>query len=155
MTREDWVDERLAARGIRRTGELELVRERPWASILRAPTTSGAVWLKAAASATAFEAPLYELLTEVVPDRVLTPLGVDVERSWILLPDGGPSLGARLEGGELLEALVVVVPQYAELQRELAPHAERMLADGGSRHAPRDPARAVRGGARGRRRLRR
>ena len=47
----------------------------------------------------------------------------------MLLPDGGPSLGARLEGGELLEALVAVVPQYAELQRELAPHAERMLAD--------------------------
>ena len=53
VTREGWVDERLAARGIGRTGELELVRERPWAAVLRAPTTAGAVWLKAAGAATA------------------------------------------------------------------------------------------------------
>jgi hypothetical protein len=106
------------------------VRERPWAAILRAPTTSGAVWLKAAAAATAFEAPLYELLAEVVPAQILTPLGVDPERSWILLPDGGPELGNQAQGAELLEALIGVMPQYARLQRELAPHAERMLAAG-------------------------
>ena len=125
-----WVDEQLARSGIERTGELESVRERPWATILRASTTAGPVWLKAASAATAFEAPLYELLAEVVPDRILTPLGVDVERAWILLPDGGPELGARAEGAELLEALVGVMPQYAGLQRDLAPHAQRMLAAG-------------------------
>jgi hypothetical protein len=125
-----WVDEQLARSGIERTGELESVRERPWATILRAPTTAGPVWLKAASAATAFEAPLYELLAAVVPDRILTPLSVDVERAWILLPDGGPELGARAEGAELLDALVGVMPQYAGLQRDLAPHAQRMLAAG-------------------------
>ncbi len=125
-----WVDERLRERGIERTGELELVRERPWATIMRCPTTSGVVWLKAAGEATAFEAPLYELLAEAVPDRILVPLGVDAERGWILLPDGGPSLGVELEGPEMLEALVEVVPQYARMQRELAPHADRTLAEG-------------------------
>jgi hypothetical protein len=125
-----WLDERLAEAGIARTGEVAQTHLRPWATVLRAPTTRGAVWLKAAGRDTAFEAGLYELLHRVAPDRVLTPLAVDTSRAWILLPDGGPSLGECLKGDPLMAALEQVLPEYGALQRELAPHADEMLALG-------------------------
>ena len=88
------------------------------------------MWLKAAGRDTAFEAGLYELLHRVAPDRVLTPLAVDTSRAWILLPDGGPSLGECLKGDPLMAALEQVLPEYGTLQRELAPHADEMLVLG-------------------------
>ncbi len=91
--------------------------------MLRAATDGGEVWLKAPGAGTAFEVPLYGLLAEVVPDRVLVPLGVDRERGWVLLPDGGEPLGEHLEVDDLAEALAA----YAQLQRDLAPYAGQML----------------------------
>jgi hypothetical protein len=104
---------------VRRTGAVEVFRERPWATILRAPTSDGPVWLKAPAPDTVFEVGLYALLERVVPQRILVPLAVDLERGWLLLPDGG-------EPADLETAL----PAYAELQRALAPHADALLALG-------------------------
>ena len=121
-----WIDERLAASGLVRTGEVEEHRVRPWAAVLRAPTSGGVVWLKAPGAGTAFEVPLYELLSEVSPDRVLTPLGIDRERGWVLLPDGGEPLGEHLGVADLAGALAA----YGQLQRDLAPHAGEMLALG-------------------------
>ena len=62
-----WLDEQLSAAGIDRTGEVDQPHLRPWATVLRAPTTAGLVWLKAAGPGTAFEAELYQLLSQVVP----------------------------------------------------------------------------------------
>src|SRR5690349_3614250 len=87
-----WMDERLADAGATRTGEVEQPRVQSWATVLRAETNRGVVWLKACGPGTAFEVPLYPLLHRLAPDRVLTPIAVDVERSWLLLPDGGPTM---------------------------------------------------------------
>jgi Phosphotransferase enzyme family len=125
-----WLDEQLAAAAIKRTGEVEQPHLRPWATALKAPTSHGLVWLKAAGPGTAFEVRLYQLLHRVVPGHVLTPIAVDVTRGWIVLPDGGPPLAERFSGSELVDALVVALPQYAQLQRELAPHSEELLALG-------------------------
>jgi len=125
-----WLDERLAAAGVERTGEVTQPHLRPWATVLRADTTRGPVWLKATGSGTAFETPLYELLARTVPDRVLTPIGLDARRGWILLPDGGPPLGERLEGAELVDALVGALARYGRLQRELEPAVDDLLAAG-------------------------
>jgi Phosphotransferase enzyme family len=124
---EAWLDERLAAAGISRTGDLELVHERPWATVFKASTSAGQVWLKATGPGTAFEAGLYDLLARVSPDHILVPIAVDLERSWILLPDGGRPLGELLEGEALVEAMGSVLPQYAQLQRDLARHAGDLL----------------------------
>ncbi|WP_394842414.1 hypothetical protein LZC95_35765 [Pendulispora brunnea] len=124
-----WLDERLAAVGIERTGEVEQPHLRPWATALKVPTSRGIVWLKAAGPGTAFEVALYELLHRVVPERVLTPIAVDASRGWIALPDGGPLLG-DVARENLPEALVAVVPEYGQLQRDLAPHVDALLAVG-------------------------
>src|SRR5215210_4091103 len=117
-----WIDRRLADAGRARTGEVEQPRVRPWATVLRASTEDGDVWMKAAGPATAFEAGLYELLAGEAPGDVLVPLAVDVPRGWILLPDGGPS------GGE--DALPAALGQYGRPQRALAPHADALPALG-------------------------
>jgi hypothetical protein len=133
----DWIDERLAVAGTRRTGPVEQPHLRPWATVLSAPTSRGTVWLKAAAPRTSHEIALYELLAREVPEHVIVPLAVDVARGWVLLPDGGTRLGDRVGSDDLVAALCAVLPQYAELQRALAPGAEEILALGAPDMRPR------------------
>ena len=127
---EVWLDEQLERSGIERTGAVEQPRVRPWATVLKAPTNRGVVWMKAAAPATAFEVGLYELLAQTVPDRVLIPVAADVTRGWLLLPDGGEPIAARLDGTDLTDAFADAMAQYGQLQRDLAPHVGELLALG-------------------------
>src|SRR5512147_1867460 len=85
----DWVQARLAARGLHATGGLQ-VRLRPWSVLVRVPVEGRhAVWFKANPPASAFEGPLTAALARWVPGHVLETLAVDAERGWSLLPDGG------------------------------------------------------------------
>ena len=90
-------------------------------------TDQGPVWLKAAGPETAFEVALYQLLERVAPERVLTPIATDPGRGWMVLPDGGVTLGERLDELDPVEAMVVVLPEYGRLQRGLAPHLGELL----------------------------
>jgi hypothetical protein len=121
-----WLDERLAASGIRRTGAVEQPHLRPWATALRAPTDRGPMWLEAAGPETAYEVALYQLLERVAPERVLTPIATDPGRGWMVLPDGGVTLGERLDELGPVEAMVVL-PEYGRLQRDLGPHVDELL----------------------------
>jgi hypothetical protein len=131
-----WVDEQLATAGAARTGDLEQHTLRPWASVFRVPSSVGPLWLKATCPASRFEVGLYRLLEQVAPERVLAPLGISVERGWVLLPDGGRSLGERLDGPPLVAALEEALPTYAQLQRDLCPHADELLRLGVSDMRP-------------------
>ena len=113
-----------------RTGPVEQQHVRPWSTVLRVPTADGPVWFKAANRDTGFEPALYALLERVAPERILTPLAVDEERRWLLLPDGGPTLGERAEGSALVEGFAEALPRYAELQLALAPRTEELLGLG-------------------------
>jgi hypothetical protein len=115
-----WLDDRLADIGERRTGDVEQPHLRPWATALRAPTSRGPVWLKAPGPGAAFEVPLYRVLTARCADRVLTPLAVDEDRRWLLLPDGGPVLADAVEGEALVGALCAAVRDFGQLQLDLA-----------------------------------
>jgi hypothetical protein len=112
-----WIDAH-----VERTGDVEEVRSRPWATVLRVPTMEGPVWMKLPGPQTRFEVPLYGLLARRVPERVLIPIAADVERGWLLLPDGGPH--ADLDG------LPAALGTYGRLQRELAGDVAEMLALG-------------------------
>jgi hypothetical protein len=93
-----------------------------------APTTGGPVWLKAPGEGTVFEVALYDLLSRVAPEHVLRPIAIDPGRGWVLLPDGGTTLGDA--GVDLVDGLVTVLPQYATLQRDLAVHTGALLSAG-------------------------
>ena len=131
-----WVDERLTEAGLDRVGETEQRSLRPWASVLRVPSSAGSVWFKATGPQARFEVGVYQLLHRVAPERVLTPLASSMERGWVLLPDGGPSFGDRLDGAALVAALGDALPAYAELQLDLVPHAPELLELGVSDMRP-------------------
>jgi len=122
-----WVDEQFRAAGIARAGDVTQPHLRPWGTVLRVPSDAGVFWLKAPGPQTLFEIDLYRLFPVVCPDRTLNPLACDAEQGWMLLPDGGAVLGDRADAGALVEALVRIMPRYAALQRDLAPHVEKLL----------------------------
>jgi hypothetical protein len=126
--RAEWLDERLAAAGLRRTGEITCPHDPPWSTVHTAQTTGGRVWLKAPGPGTVFEVALYDLLARVTPEWILRPIAVDLDRGWVLLPDGGTTLGES--GADVVAGLVAVLPRYAQLQRDLAPHAGELLSSG-------------------------
>jgi hypothetical protein len=90
---------------------------RPWSTALRIPTADGTVWLKAGGPGTAFEAGLVQALTRYGAPHLLVPLAVDVDRGWLLLPDGGPTLRSVLDRDPDLGRWEQVLGKYAELQR--------------------------------------
>ncbi|RSS44014.1 aminoglycoside phosphotransferase family protein [Streptomyces sp. WAC08241] len=128
-----WAERELGRHGLRATGTRE-VRVRPWSVLVRFRTGPGerdAVWFKAGAPDNAFEAPLGDALARWVPDHVVTPLAVDADRAWSLLPDGGPLFRRVLDAGDAgPDAWERAVAQYARMQRALVPHADRMTALG-------------------------
>lgn len=65
-------------------------------------------------------------LARWAPGRVLQPLGVNVERGWSLLPDGGPTV---CESSPVRDPAQweLFLRGHAVLQRDLAPHFSDML----------------------------
>jgi hypothetical protein len=108
-------------------GPIELVRERPWATIVRVPRAGGVAWLKACAPAFAFEARLTAELFARWPDRVSEVLAIDEKRAWILLADAGTPMS---ELGNPPDAWLRVLPGYAELQRGEVAHAADHVVHG-------------------------
>jgi hypothetical protein len=124
-----WATERLAERGLELAGEPAQPHVRAWSTAFRLPVDGGAVWLKSVGPGSAQEPPLVEALGEWTPEHVLAPLAVDRERRLMLLPDGGPTLrqAGRTTSVRAWEALR---RDYAQLQIQVVPHAEEMLALG-------------------------
>lgn len=105
---------------------MELVHERPWATVRRIPITGGVAWFKACAPVQAFEPRLTAALARRWPDRLPAVLAHDEERAWLLLGDAGERLG--FDAGP--EPWLSVLPQYAELQRGEAAQAPEHLHGG-------------------------
>jgi hypothetical protein len=100
------------------------VRERPWATIARAATADGIVWLKACASVQAFEPGLTAELASRWPDRVARVLAHDPARGLLLTADAGEPVATH---GNDPAIWLRALPIYAELQRgEVARAAEHL-----------------------------
>jgi Phosphotransferase enzyme family len=128
-TAEAWATDRLAENGLAVDGPIEQPHVAPWATVLRLPTAHGPFWFKASAPGTAYEHRMFGVLSEVVPEQVLTAIATDVERAWSLLPDAGTRLRDRLEvhPDERFDRWVEVATDHARLQRALAPHSDRLI----------------------------
>jgi Phosphotransferase enzyme family len=117
-----WIHERADV-----TGPIEQPHVVPWSTVLRVPTPTGPVWFKANAPALAYEARLTALLSEQRPDAVPELLASDLDRGWMLMADGGERLRDTVERERDLSRWLDVLPVYASLQIDLAPHAEELL----------------------------
>lgn len=132
---ESWIRAALADWGMTAATEGWRARVRRWSVLYEVPTLSrgpaaGAakpVWFKANPEASRFEAAVSWMLGREHPEHVLTPLAVDTDRGWTLLPDGGPVLREALaaRGSASVADYVPIVRQYAEFQRAVS--AERLV----------------------------
>ena len=127
---DGWVEQSLRDAGIRATGPGEQQRAMPWSTLIRYPTDAGPLWFKANAVGMAHEAGLYALLLQRCPGHVLEPVALDIERGWLLLPDGGLTLrdveGVRTDLA-MWERMLV---EYADMQRTLEAHIDELFAVG-------------------------
>ncbi len=115
----EWIDGHVT-----RTGDVELLRARPWSAIARLPTTAGIAWFKENNPVSAFEPALTELLSRRRPDCL--PEVVAAEGTRMLTLHIGPPLRDVLDSGQTEPAWEDVLPLYAETQidfTELVPAA--------------------------------
>lgn len=139
---EQWIRDRLAADGIRVTGQVAQPRVRFWSTQLRVPTDAGTFWFKENSPTQSFEAGLLATLAHLTPEQVVTPIAVEPSRGWLLSPDAGPTLQAVGGGSE--SDWTRIVREFAQFQRVLAPHRAELLGTGLAAHAAADAVTLVR-----------
>jgi Phosphotransferase enzyme family len=105
-------------------------RPRPWSIVLTVPTSTGACYFKTTAPEMANDAALTELLAREAPHLVLAPIALDLDRRWMLLPDGGPRLRDVVAETADLGHWERILPAYAQLQRRLEGRDPQLLAAG-------------------------
>lgn len=137
-----WIETTVDNLGLALLGEPAIDRARPWSLVATVATTDGRLWFKAGGGDSTYEARLLSALAQWTPGRVLTPLAVDAERGWVLMPDGGhtvremaahddasrPDSGASGEvSPDDLARWQQILVQHAELQQAVAPHTATMI----------------------------
>lgn len=125
---ERWAREELSALGVT-VRDVVWERIRPWSRVAKITTAGDPVWLKVNLGDTVYETGLLRLLGTLTPVHVVVPIAVDAAQGWSLSPHGGPTLRESHPDfdARLWERLLA---EYAELQRELAPHVRDLLAVG-------------------------
>lgn len=111
------------------TGAIEDERIKPWAAVLRVPTSAGSMYFKEAVPYHAQEARLLEILARRRPELV-TEVEVTGELGRMLMRDAGLQLTALLEQDLDLRYWEEALPLYAELQIETATDADELVAAG-------------------------
>ena len=112
------------------TGSIEQPHVRPWSTVLRVPTKDGVCWFKANFPACAHEAAVVTVLARERPDCVPELLAADPERGWMLIGDGGERLREVIAQERSLRRWVDLLPEYAQLQIDVAVHADELVDRG-------------------------
>ena len=132
----DWV-----AAAVGELQSFELVRNRSWSTVWKAETESGTYFAKQNTPQQAFEARLVSLLGDLAPAYVVPVVAADPDRDLLLTPDQGTVLGDALADAteeDLLPLIRRMLGEAAQLQREVAPHADQLVEAGLVRLAPAD-----------------
>lgn len=125
-----WIRTVAAGQGLTLTGPIVQFHQRPWSLVLRAPTEAGDWYFKAAAPLLAYEVALTDALARWVSESVLPVLAADLERGWMLLPDGGLRLREVLQKDQDMGHWERLLPVYARAQIALSRHVPELLAFG-------------------------
>jgi hypothetical protein len=119
----------IAAR-VERDGEIEQQHVRPWATVMRVPTSGGDVWFKANDAALRHEVAVVERISARRPDVVPPLIGADAALGWMLMADAGETLRSVSARERSLDRWLDVLPRYASVQLELAGEVDALLAAG-------------------------
>lgn len=108
---------------------LEQHKLRAWSTVWKVHDGSRLLFAKQNCSSQNFEAALVDELSRIVPDHVVPPVAVDRDRGFLLADDQGPVLGDGAEeddADEDVDTWCQVVRQWAEVQRAVLPHVDRL-----------------------------
>ena len=119
-----WVDEQLTSAGRRRTGDVDQMHVRPWATVIRVPTAEGEVFFKANTPELRHEAVVALHLARRVPDRVPPLIADDTDRGWMLMEDGGRRLREVITDERDLSRWDDVVEGAADIARSMEPDVD-------------------------------
>ena len=86
--------------------------------------------MKAVSPATGHEPALLDAFARLEVPGVLRPLAVDLERGWLLLPDGGRELRQERDREREFELWELALATYARLQIAVSAHADELVAAG-------------------------
>lgn len=123
---EAWISEQVAALGSTFTGPIEQPHLVWWSTVLRVPTSEGVLWFKAVQPDGAFEMRLTPFLARLRPSQTAEVVAADAERGWMLSRDAGIRLREIADGRTPMDHWRDLVPQYAELQLEVAKHRDEL-----------------------------
>jgi aminoglycoside/choline kinase family phosphotransferase len=126
----EWIEAELGKDGRSLTGPLDQFHVRHWSTVIRVPTAGGLLYFKAAPEQLAYEAALTVALARRHPDALPPVVAADAGRGWLLLGDGGQRLREPLRAEGSGARWQTLLPQYAEMQKDLASHSEELLALG-------------------------
>lgn len=125
-----WIQGQLAAHGLALSGPIEQPHVAWWSTVLRVPTSDGALWFKAARRGEAHETRLVPLLARLHPGEIVEVLASDEVRGWMLERDAGSRLRDLDDGVPQVDHWERLLPRYAELQIAAAAHLGALLAMG-------------------------
>lgn len=125
-----WIDEALPGAGLTRTGESEQPHVRPWATVIKVPTSAGPLWFKANDVSLLHEAALVQRIAARRPDAVPPLLASDPQRGWMLMADAGETLRVVSPRERNLDRWLGALEMYAGVQIEMTGDVDDLLALG-------------------------
>ena len=125
-----WIHAELDRRGLLIAGPIQQPHLRPWSTVLRVPTSAGDHYFKASSPLLAHEPALTDWLFRQRPDCIAPVLAVDIDRGWMLMPDGGTTLRSVIQADRDISHWEILLPVYARLQIDMAARIEQLLALG-------------------------
>lgn len=125
-----WIAARLAESGLHLSGGIEQPHVRPWSTVMKVPTNKGTYYFKANAPDLVREAAVTEFLTRFRPELFPELIGVDLERGWLLMEDAGTPLRQFIRAEKSFARWDSIMPLFAQLQKDLAPHVPELLDAG-------------------------
>jgi hypothetical protein len=118
-------------------------RARPWGTVFRLELDDGSVaWSKANGPGPSYEGRVLAILAARGESVALQPLASDLDRAWLLLPDGGATLRAHeRDDGRPADQdplrWIGLLPAYAAFQRRTTEAVDALLAAGVPDERPR------------------
>ena len=122
-----WVAEQSTSLPWEIAGQLEIVQDRPWSSVMRVATTAGTMFLKVCEEQSRFEAGLLQLLSERHADCSPVLLAADAQHGYLLMEDAGQRLREILNEENWLEHWQRILARYAELQLDMSQYSQELI----------------------------
>ncbi len=125
-----WLTTKLHEQNIELTGAIDQPHVRPWATVLRVPTSAGTIYFKGVSAAFGYEPALTAALAQWRSDCMPQVLATDPAEGWLLMRDAGVTLRTFIQTEQRCDRWFDLLPLYASVQIDLCARVDDLLALG-------------------------